>query len=68
MEPAIFVGHSIRLFRKFDPSPSNDLKVQNFGDHVSGESPILVPPNFVKFYLFLTFAYPENFTCPSVSG
>ena len=24
---------------------------------------IVVPQNFVKFYLFFTFVYPENFIC-----
>ena len=27
------------------------------------DSFILVPPNFVKVYLFVIFAYPENFLC-----
>ena len=54
---------SIYLFRKFDPSSSNDLKVQNFGSHISGKSSILVSPNFVRFYFFVMFAYSENFMC-----
>ena len=53
----------IYLFQKFDPTSSNDLKAQNFGGPVSGESPILVTPNFVRFYLFFVFAYSEKFMC-----
>ena len=52
---------SIYLFQKFDPSSCNDLNVQKFDGHVSWESPILAPQNFVKIYFFFLFAYSENF-------
>ena len=43
---------NIYPFQKFDPSRSNGSTVQNFGALLEG-GPILVPPNFVKFYLFV---------------
>ena len=52
---------SIYLSQKFDPSSCNDLSVQNFDSHVSGESPILAPQDVVKIYFFFVFAYSENF-------
>ena len=39
------------------------LKTWNLGGPVGGRPPILIPPIFVKFYLFLIFAYSENFIC-----
>ena len=39
---------------------------QKFGGPVlKGGGPILVSPNFVKFYLFFILTYPENFMCPA---
>ena len=43
---------SIYPFRKFDSARSNDSKVQNLVAPLQG-APILVPPNFFKFYLFI---------------
>ena len=39
------------------------LKSSNFGRPVWGVPPILIRPNFVKFYLFFIFANAKNFMC-----
>ena len=39
------------------------VKKFEVGGLVLGEPPILVNPNFVRFYLFFIFANPENFMC-----
>ena len=39
------------------------LKIWNFGGPVGGVPPILICPNFVKFYLFFMFLNPKNFMC-----
>ena len=65
-EPPIFV--MLNLFLIFTHSENlihialTVLKVQNFGGHVPGGSPILVLENFVRFFFFI-FAYSENFMC-----
>ena len=36
------------------------LKSLNFGEPIWGETPIMAPPIFVKFSLFLTSTHSEN--------
>ena len=39
------------------------LKFKILAALFEGEPPILIPQNFVKFDLFVIFAYSENFVC-----